>query len=553
MYALIHGNKFKLRLTFIFKGISHRCCSRSSFISNVQNNVKSSKEAQHLISNLLKDELKNEQQGNGDKLSKNLKLSLSQQRGKSLKIICNPQKTSQIQITANDLRDLQRDTNISNVQLRTFSKFVRDKTKSRSIIEPYAYEKNISMSHRLDEYFEVSTFDFTTKKKEIEKTKSSSAIICNDLISFIEKVMDERNVYDFHLNFGIDGGGGSLKFTLSVQSKKLYKDENYKRKSIDEFKDTGVKKLFIIALAPKIEENYTNVELIYSKLNLNDCFNNFSSTLTTDLKLTNVITGLTSSSSCCPCPYCEASKDNLHSCGVLRTLENCLFNYNDWKSNGCVKKNIKNFKNCQHPPLLQVENDNELILYLMPPPELHLLLGCVNKLYSSMQILYSDIAEKWRKDCNVVKSYTNGGKFSFAGNACSSLLDNVDNLRRICEHGGLSRCMEFVDTFYKFKIVVDDCFSLKLRPDFEQHISEFKKSYELLNISITPKVHIIMHHVGPFCEKHQMGLGFFAEQATESSHHDFNENWKHFKVGEENDKYWDKLLRAVLKYNTTHL
>ena len=176
-------------------------------------------------------------------------------------------------------------------------------------------------------------------------------------------------------------------------------------------------------------------------------------------------------------------------------------------------------------------------------------LSSVIHCFKSLETIFK---EKWKKMCCVVKSYTNGGKFSFAGNSCTILLNNVDKLQRICEHSQ-GRCMEFVDTFRKFKIVVDDCFSLRLRPNYEKHIAEFKESYELLNISITPKVHIIMHHIAQFCNKHQMGLGFFAEQATESSHYDFNETLKDFKVAGINEKYDAKVVRALLKYNSMHL
>lgn len=68
-----------------------------------------------------------------------------------------------------------------------------------------------------------------------------------------------------------------------------------------------------------------------------------------------------------------------------------------------------------------------------------------------------------------------------------------------------------------------------------------------------PKIHTIFKHVSQFCSKHQVGLGFFAEQATESVHHNFNEKWKKYKVPKIDEKYFDSLLRAVRNYNSTHV
>ncbi|CAH0560384.1 unnamed protein product [Brassicogethes aeneus] len=91
--------------------------------------------------------------------------------------------------------------------------------------------------------------------------------------------------------------------------------------------------------------------------------------------------------------------------------------------------------------LSQQRDDDKLILDVIPPPELHLLLGCVNTLYGSMDKLYPDIATKWAQQSNIERSYTNGGKFSFAGNACNALLNNVNKLKfiNIVEFSGFAK------------------------------------------------------------------------------------------------------------------
>ena len=44
---------------------------------------------------------------------------------------------------------------------------------------------------------------------------------------------------------------------------------------------------------------------------------------------------------------------------------------------GVKRKNAQKFANCIHPPLLSVQGDPE-VLDVIPPPELHLLMGAVN-------------------------------------------------------------------------------------------------------------------------------------------------------------------------------
>lgn len=533
----------------IAKGIMHKC-NKTTFLKNVEEVVETSKQAEHLVSGLLKNMI---MKNNGKAETTNAAVSLSQGRGKPLKININEKEKKQArQISADNLRELQNDLNLSDNKVKAISKFLRKKkTNLQGIIEPNAREINSQKSHNLDHIFELYSFDFVIIKNDKVTNDSKFAVVCNNLIEFIHYVTDSRNIFDFHLNFGIDGGGGSLKFTLSIQAKNEHQKTS---KNAEKWKDTGVKKIFIIALAPNTQENYTNVKFLWSKLAINKCFAEYSATITTDLKLANIIAGLTGNTSTHPCILCDVTKNNLHSCGTLRTSAKCLSNYNNWCNNGSIKIKAKNFQNCIHPPLFYAGID-QLILDVMPPPELHLLLGCVNKLYSHMLILYPNIATKWAQQCHVERNYANGGNFSFEGNACKSLLKNVDKLQTICEldPGGLAGCMDYVDTFKKFEIVVHDCFSHDLRANFEHHIEEFKRSYEVLGISVTPKVHTIFYHVAQFCSKHRKGLGFFGEQATESVHHDFNENWKNYKVSKLSENFWPHLLRAVCYYNSGHL
>ena len=83
-------------------------------------------------------------------------------------------------------------------------------------------------------------------------------------------------------------------------------------------------------------------------------------------------------------------------------------------------------------------------------------------------------------------------------------------------------------TLEKFKVVVDQCFGVKLFPGYILHaIEEFCSSYRLLhNITFPTKYHIVETHIVQYLDRRgdgTKGLGYWSEQAMESCHHDFKE------------------------------
>lgn len=64
----------------------------------------------------------------------------------------------------------------------------------------------------------------------------------------------------------------------------------------------------------------------------------------------------------------------------MTTIGNIKENYNEWLAAGGEKETAKFHMNCIHPPIFDGEEDT-LILQIIPPPELHLLLGVVNGLF----------------------------------------------------------------------------------------------------------------------------------------------------------------------------
>ena len=143
--------------------------------------------------------------------------------------------------------------------------------------------------------------------------------------------------------------------------------------------------------------------------------------------------------------------------------------------------------NCVHEPMFWDGTDSmkdELMLHLIPPAELHLLIGPVNTMYKELEELWPNDIEVWAKKCHAFKDGYHGGEFN--GNSCMRLLDpeSVKLLETMIptEHAA------YIDAFRTFGMVVQSSYGYYVLPSFREDIAKFKESYLKLDISVTVKV-----------------------------------------------------------------
>ena len=98
------------------------------------------------------------------------------------------------------------------------------------------------------------------------------------------------------------------------------------------------------------------------------------------------------------------------------------------------------------------------------------------------------------------------------GNACARVLELLDDLEsRLADHLKI-----YIVAFRTFNAVRQACFGKDLdRENYMIYIENFRKAYMNLGIAITPKAHIIFDHIGEFCERYDVGLGSWSEQARQ--------------------------------------
>ena len=105
--------------------------------------------------------------------------------------------------------------------------------------------------------------------------------------------------------------------------------------------------------------------------------------------------------------------------------------------------------------------------------------------------------------------------------------------------------MEYIDAFDR----------LSLTFHTSQRIEVFSEAFlRLENLNITPKIHVIIHHVYDFCRNQNSGLGKWSEQASEAVHADFElSSWSNYKVSSLNPRFGEQLLHAVTEYASKHV
>ena len=137
----------------------------------------------------------------------------------------------------------------------------------------------------------------------------------------------------------------------------IFDPANPDQVSLDGQKFTGVNKMIVLALVRDIPETYENVKLIFKKANLND----IKFKLACNLKILNVILGLSSHEGKHSCMYCDGIQETL---GDLRTIQSIKSCHEIFKHAGSDKK-MKEFGNVINECLL-IEDDNAKVLEIMP-------------------------------------------------------------------------------------------------------------------------------------------------------------------------------------------
>ena len=241
-----------------------------------------------------------------------------------------------------------------------------------------------------------------------------------------------------------------------------------------------------------MQESNFNLRIILEKLNLQDV--KFSAAF--DLKCARAVFRISSHAGKKACLLCEG--DSSEVCGKLQTFGSLDYWYQRYTvENSSRKSNMKHFMNVIYPRILYLDEDPEtLIQHLVPPPELHILIGIVTTLGCLLMDLWPGFDNFLKNSGVLQRGYQSRG---WDGNYSNQILKCVDELEKVVlyEYPAL---VPIVQCFKDFKVVKDSCFGRTLEPEYQQAILKFKNSFlsaqeiaEILGkkLSISWKVHIL--------------------------------------------------------------
>ena len=238
----------------------------------------------------------------------------------------------------------------------------------------------------------------------------------------------------------------------TTRSEELFKDK---------FKDTGVKRLFIAAIVPKTPENNHNQKQLIQSLGMEG----LEWSCTTDLKMASNLIGKSLGQPTYGCPLCDMPKPYLADSYSLYSLEDLATLYQVYVDAGSNKNNQARFQNCVHMNLLAGEPET-LVIDCMNIPELHLLIGVVDKHLTGLEKVFGvEWVNSYLKKVNILRKSYQGGH-ALEGNQSSMFLKKLPVLAEqiMSEPDHLKvEGLPLLESLRCFQKVQESCFGTELK------------------------------------------------------------------------------------------
>lgn len=266
----------------LYKSKQHTCVSKSrrAAAKNLQQNVRS-----QILESCAANILSTKKSPGID-----VELDLGWKKSMTVSIPSPGRKPSQRKKQTVSLATIQRAKLVSGVSQNQMMKIVRE------------VSQDVKMETQIRKKLELANDLFKNCfASSIEETQDGSkvpVVFCTDLPKLIDIILSNRSasVRDTLLRISIDEGRGFLKVTGSL----IYKTEEQDGQI---FKSTGVKRVFILAIAA-VKEDYSTVAMLLSKLDWNSLPPGLPYFFAQDLKMCNIVLGLGNHKSTFPCLFC---------------------------------------------------------------------------------------------------------------------------------------------------------------------------------------------------------------------------------------------------------
>ena len=466
--------------------------------------------------------------------------------------------------------------------------------KGRDTFEASMRERNRNLNKRLAGMYTGKRvyIDSSDPDEEVDENGKVARILfyCPELPDLVDYICQARG---FHvqtqkdITLGIDGGGSWLKFSMTIvkvqdllasPSRKGRRTRSSYADGVapNKLKDSGVKKLIPVAYIQNAKESYDNLQLIVEAVGLN----RISYTPAFDMKCGLTFMGLGTAASSFPCMWCTLPKSKFGDKDVmfiggekrrLKDIQDLAADYLEanFLHTGDKKLSSQGFYSCENPPLFESDLEDSLFKYvvqLVPPMELHMLLGLGNNLFKylehTMETLGWEVTlKRWLTGLQVKQSKHHGGQFN--GNMMIRVLKGVNHLRTLLGKDlyKSQKLQDVLQAMEALENVRDACFGQTLDDNFEAEIRILGRLWLKLGMSVTIKGHTLFAHVAQFLhfknpqDGPAKGLGYWSEHVFETVHHDFEQFWeqgykRQLSLGQD---YYDQGLKCIGAYASKHI
>ena len=572
----------------IGKGRNHRCTDAQAS-GNLVSHIKTipTKQQEQVTTSMIKSQI--QEQG-----SLNNTVTLST-KGLKARVTLNPSlSTHVVKFSHEALNNLQTYlNNISNKHMKNIAKWLRVHG-GRDSVEPGYANTVTKVGQKLADLYKLEYHNFEGK----EGIKVKRPVVYADAEELVATVTDARGYLGVvFVKVMADGGQGFLKICVTVLPENYNPDldrasteeddelvaeldgnqgSSGKRSTYKEgggigtFKLTSVKRLLIIAVVPDCKETHANMSILFDITKLN----RISFLFVADGKLLLICLGCQTSSASYPCPYCliplreitasvdVTGEDLTEDLWEERTFGKLEASHNIYTTiYDSDRKLAKNCFSTVEASLLEEDADVR-VLYKCPTEELHEMLGFVNHTYWDGYVKVvggRTQALKFPQKINAVAKEYHGVQFE--GKACRDMLKQAHKMLDKDVLGDTCPILvqPYVRAYQAMDKLVDHCFGTKL-VDQDKAVDQLKElvvAYMGLEISVTPKMHVLFYHLLPSLLNPVLqgrGLGVVSGQAGESIHQEFKIFWAKYKINSmDSPLYGDHLLHAVVEFSSKHL
>ena len=191
--------------------------------------------------------------------------------------------------------------------------------------------------------------------------------------------------------------------------------------------------------------------------------------------------------------------------GVLRTIRNICENNDRFLEAGGNAKTVKDFKSCMFKPMkLTNGKDDTPVLVQYPPDPLHIvLLGPCNNCLSKLEEKYPQEMSYFYNEYKFTKKGQGiGGTFngpSIKDIQLESMLNKLEAILPSSKDVGVA--INYLKNLRELHRV---CLENEIDPDYKLILDDFENNfnhlYENIELNMTLKVHVILHHFTQYFE-----------------------------------------------------